>query len=94
MVQVGVNDQYVVKVGVGSGSLTLQKRKHLRKVECQKSLWEPGIPYVAEHRPGESNSQCVEKAGQSINCLQESDSPKGAPHPVNDIEATPNGEEA
>ena len=101
VVQVGENDQYVIKVG-GSGRLTLRNRKHLRKVECQKSLWELGFPCVTEHgRAYEmGDAQCVEESEvipvptEPEHRPQESDNPgERAPHPMGNVEATPVGKE-
>ena len=47
IVQIGENDQYVVKV-TGSGRLTLRNRKYLRKINQDESLCAPSVPYVSE----------------------------------------------
>ena len=47
IVQIGENDQYVVKV-TGSGRLTLRNRKYLRKINQNESSCAPSVPYVPE----------------------------------------------
>ena len=65
VVQVGANDQYVVKVR-GSGRLTLRNRKYLRRVEGQKPPWGQIVPYVAEHRNEIGEEKQVETSHEVI----------------------------